>query len=62
MNNIPEIGFGLWKIAPKGWAKTVVGGLKSVYCYFDCAADYGNEAEVGDGIRGAIDQGLVRRE
>ena len=62
MNNIPEIGFGLWKIAPKDCAKTVVEAVKAGYRHFDCAADYGNEAEVGDGIRGAIDQGLVRRE
>jgi len=32
------------------------------YRHLDCACDYGNEAEVGQGIRRAIDEGLVTRE
>lgn len=32
------------------------------YRHLDCACDYGNESEVGEGIRAAIDQGLVKRE
>jgi len=32
------------------------------YRHLDCACDYGNEAEVGEGIRQAIAEGLVTRE
>ena len=32
------------------------------YCHLDSAADYGNEAEVGEGIRLALQQGLVDRD
>jgi len=30
--------------------------------HIDCAADYGNEVEVGQGIKKAIEAGLVKRE
>lgn len=32
------------------------------YRHFDCACDYGNEAEVGDGFRRAFADALVSRE
>ena len=32
------------------------------YRHFDCASDYGNEKEVGKGIKKAIDAGLVSRQ
>jgi len=62
MKNIPEIGFGLWKVAPADCADIVVEAIKAGYRHFDCAADYGNEAEVGAGLKAAIDQKLVKRE
>jgi D-xylose reductase len=32
------------------------------YRHFDCACDYGNEREVGDGLRKALSGGLCRRD
>ena len=32
------------------------------YRLIDCACDYGNEVEVGQGIKKAIDEGIVTRE
>ncbi len=62
MKKIPEIGFGLWKVASADCADIVVEAIKAGYRHFDCAADYGNEAEVGAGLKAAIDQKLVKRE
>jgi len=62
MKNMPDIGFGLWKIDPVECADVVVEAIKAGYRHFDCAADYGNEAEVGVGLATAIGDGLVSRD
>jgi len=59
---MPVIGLGLWKIAPDVAADTVVEAIRAGYRHLDSACDYGNEREVGEGIRRAIDEGLCRRE
>lgn len=60
--DIPPIGFGLWKIAPEDCATAVFNAIKAGYRHFDSACDYGNEAEVGVGLKRAIDEGLCVRE
>lgn len=61
-DNLPALGLGCWKIAPEMAADTVVQAIRAGYRHFDCACDYGNEAEIGAGIAKAIGQGLCRRE
>ena len=62
LDQLPTIGFGLWKIPKETTAETVYLAIKAGYRHFDAASDYGNEAEVGDGIQRAIVDGLVSRE
>lgn len=62
LNSIPPVGFGVWKIAPDQCADIVYQAIKNGYRHLDCASDYGNEAEVGQGIRQAISDGLCTRE
>jgi len=59
---MPAVGFGLWKIDKSDTAGMVCQAIKAGYRHLDSAADYGNEAEVGDGIRQAIEQGLCTRQ
>ena len=59
---MPPIGFGLWKIAPEDTAATVVEAVRAGYRHFDSAADYANEAQTGEGLAQAIEQGLVTRD
>lgn len=54
--------FGLWKVTKSTCADTVVAAIKAGYRLFDCACDYGNEKEAGDGLKRAIAEGLVKRE
>lgn len=61
-NNIPPVGFGLWKIAPEDCANRVYEAIELGYRHFDSASDYGNEKEVGIGLKRAIDAGLCQRE
>ncbi|URM15580.1 aldo/keto reductase [Vibrio splendidus] len=60
--NIPKIGLGLWKIDKSQCAETVYNAIKIGYRLLDSACDYGNEKEVGEGIKRAIADGIVKRE
>lgn len=59
---MPALGLGLWKIDPDAAAQTVYDAIKIGYRHLDSAADYGNEAEVGQGIARAMTDGLCSRE
>ena len=59
---MPAVGLGLWKI-DRADAPAIVGeAIRSGYRHLDAASDYGNEAEVGDGIRAALEGGACRRD
>ncbi|CAG8948882.1 hypothetical protein HYFRA_00002006 [Hymenoscyphus fraxineus] len=60
--DMPQVGFGLWKVDNATCADTVYNAIKVGYRLFDGACDYGNEKEVGEGIARAIKDGLVKRE
>ncbi|KFA65603.1 hypothetical protein S40285_04352 [Stachybotrys chlorohalonatus IBT 40285] len=59
---MPQVGFGLWKVANETAADTVYEAIKAGYRLFDGACDYGNEKECGDGVARAIKEGIVKRE
>ena len=59
---MPALGLGTWKIGRDVCAETVHAAIAMGYRHLDCACDYGNEVEVGQGIARAIAEGLVRRE
>ncbi|MGQ7846154.1 aldo/keto reductase [Granulosicoccus sp. 3-233] len=59
---MPVIGLGLWKIDRETVADAVVEAIRAGYRHLDSACDYGNEKQVGEGIRRAIDEGLCTRE
>ena len=61
-NSIPPVGFGLWKIPPETCADRVYEAIQLGYRHLDSASDYANEAEVGIGIKRALDDGLCERE
>lgn len=48
---IPAIGLGTWGLSGKAATEAVAEALKSGYRHIDTAIGYGNEAEVGEGIR-----------
>lgn len=59
---MPEVGLGLWKIAPQDVAQAVYDAISIGYRHLDSACDYGNEKQVGEGIKRAIDDGLCTRQ
>src|SRR5919199_1002943 len=50
-NTIPQLGFGVFQIEPEYTAKAVGEALRVGYRHIDTAEMYGNEREVGEGIR-----------
>lgn len=56
---IPALGFGVFQTPPEETASSVSEALRIGYRLIDTAASYGNEREVGEGIRAS---GLDRSE
>lgn len=56
-----DIGLGLWKIPKDACAEVVYSAISAGYRHLDSACDYGNEAEVGQGITRAIADGICSR-
>ncbi|XP_073279057.1 NADP-dependent D-sorbitol-6-phosphate dehydrogenase-like [Primulina huaijiensis] len=59
---MPIIGLGVWRMEGKDIKNLLFHAIKIGYRHFDCAADYKNEAEVGDALAEAFHEGLVKRE
>lgn len=59
---MPSVGYGCWKVPKDTLADTVYQAIKAGYRLIDEACDYGNEKEAGNGIRRALEEGIVKRE
>ncbi|XP_020529482.1 NADP-dependent D-sorbitol-6-phosphate dehydrogenase [Amborella trichopoda] len=59
---MPIIGLGVWRMEKNLIRDLLLNAIKLGYRHFDCAADYGNEAEVGEVLSEALRSGLVKRE
>lgn len=59
---MPVVGLGLWKIASDAAPAVVREAIRLGYRHLDAACDYGNEAEVGVGVRNALAEGICGRE
>ncbi len=57
-----KIGLGTWKATAGVAAKAVQSALELGYRAIDTACDYGNEVEVGQGIKAAVAAGVCQRE
>ncbi|GAB4081037.1 aldo/keto reductase [Modestobacter muralis] len=56
---IPQLGFGVYQVAPEETAQAVQTALEVGYRHIDTAEMYGNEKGVGEGIRNS---GVPREE
>ncbi len=59
---LPAVGLGMWKVDKPQVSSLVEEAARCGYRHFDCACDYGNEAEVGDGLARVFESGVCRRE
>ena len=57
---IPQIGYGTWRLNGRACEHGVADALAAGYRHVDTAAMYGNEEEVGRGLRaGSVDRSEV---
>ncbi len=60
--HMPAVGLGLWKVPESEVASTLSEAVAAGYRHIDCAADYGNEAAVGEGLRSIFAGGALARD
>ena len=61
-DKIEVIGLGTWKSDPGEVGEAVKAALKTGYRHIDCAAVYGNEAEVGEAMNEIFSTTDIKRE
>ena len=61
-SQMPVIGLGMWKVDRAAAPALVEEAARAGYRHFDCASDYGNEAEVGAGLQQVARAGIARRD
>ena len=61
-NDIPKIGFGVYKITREDCCRCVIDAIHAGYRLFDTAEAYHNEEYVGEAIRHCIKERIVKRE
>jgi D-xylose reductase len=61
-DRLPSVGLGMWKVDKGAAAGLVSDAVDAGYRHLDCACDYGNEAEVGAGLKRVLSDGRCSRE
>ncbi len=61
-DQMQAIGLGTWKSGKGDVGKAIKMALAAGYRHIDCAATYGNEAEIGEAFNEVFSEGKIKRE
>lgn len=61
-DELPAIGLGTWKSDKGKVGEAVETALQEGYRHIDCAATYGNEAEIGEALSRVFSKGDIKRK
>jgi D-xylose reductase len=61
-SQMPVLGLGMWKVENAAAPGVVEEAVRAGWRHFDCASDYGNEADVGIGLQRALQSGAAKRD
>jgi len=61
-DKMPILGLGTWKSEPGEVGKAIQEAIRIGYRHIDCAAIYGNEAEIGKALEEVMQAGLATRD
>ncbi len=61
-DRMPALGLGTWKSAPGEVGQAVREAIRTGYRHIDCAAIYGNEAEIGEVLDDCMKSGEISRD
>lgn len=61
-HHIPQLGFGTYRLAPSQAEEAVRFAIGAGFRHVDCATAYGNEREVGQGLRAVMKTRRLPRE
>lgn len=61
-DTLDAVGLGTWKSDPGVVGQAIEAALEAGYRHIDCAAIYGNEAEVGAALQRVFSRGEIKRE
>ncbi|KAL8798948.1 MAG: hypothetical protein Q9200_007662, partial [Gallowayella weberi] len=60
-STIPSLGFGTWGIHKSNISETISAALQAGFRHIDCATIYGNQKEVGKGIKDGLNKAGLKR-
>mmetsp|Transcript_32462 Transcript_32462/g.92507 ORF Transcript_32462/g.92507 Transcript_32462/m.92507 type:complete len:295 (+) Transcript_32462:55-939(+) len=60
--SMPSVAFGFWQVPGDKCSEVLEAAIDAGFRCLDCAAIYGNEAEVGEALSKVFASGKVRRE
>ncbi|KAL9596295.1 MAG: hypothetical protein Q9219_005890 [cf. Caloplaca sp. 3 TL-2023] len=60
-SRIPPLGFGTWNLEKSNASEAVSAALQAGYRHIDCATIYGNQKEVGKGLKDGLKKAGLKR-